>query len=45
MSALSAWNLIEELFQDERVDFVAEPAGIDSRFPLAPEVLCSLPKS
>jgi toxin-antitoxin system PIN domain toxin len=33
VSAGTAWRLIEELLQDERVDFVAEPAHLDSVLP------------
>jgi toxin-antitoxin system PIN domain toxin len=33
VSSLKAWNLIEELLQDERVDFIAEPTSIDTIFP------------
>ena len=31
--ATTAWRLIEELGQDERVVFVGEPEGLDSTFP------------
>src|SRR5437763_6392948 len=33
VSSLQAWELIQELLQDERVDLVSEPAAIDSMFP------------
>jgi len=33
LTAAAAWVLIEELLIDERMEFVAEPAGIDSVMP------------
>jgi predicted nucleic acid-binding protein len=33
MSAIAAWNLVEELLQDERLHFVAEPESVDTVFP------------
>ncbi|MDQ1470107.1 MAG: uncharacterized protein QOJ99_1587 [Bryobacterales bacterium] len=33
VSSLQAWNLLDELLQDERVDFIGEPPSIDSIFP------------
>jgi toxin-antitoxin system PIN domain toxin len=33
VSALAAWKLIDDLMQDERLYFVAEPDGVDSVFP------------
>lgn len=33
LSALDAWSLIQELLQDERLDFVAEPTDLDSVLP------------
>ena len=33
ISAAAAWHLIEELLQDERLDFVAEPSHLDSVLP------------
>ena len=33
ISATAAWDLIEKLMEDERVDFVSEPAGVDSVLP------------
>jgi toxin-antitoxin system PIN domain toxin len=33
VSATAGWDLIEKLIEDERVDFVSEPAGVDSVLP------------
>lgn len=33
LSAAEAWNLIAELLRDERVEFLTEPADLDSIFP------------
>ena len=33
MPAASAWDLIEELLEDERVEFVFEPADFNHFFP------------
>ena len=33
VSAAAAWRLIEELLEDERVEFVAEPPDIERFFP------------
>ena len=33
ISAAAAWILIEELLEDERVEFVSEPPDLDSFFP------------
>jgi uncharacterized protein len=33
VSAIAAWNLIDELLQDERLYFVAEPEAADSVYP------------
>lgn len=33
ISAVSAWKLIDELLQDERFAFLAEPEDLDSIFP------------
>ena len=33
VSATSAWRLVDELLQDERLDFVVEPLLLDSAFP------------
>jgi len=33
LSAAAAWNAIQDLLADERVDFVAEPSGLDSLLP------------
>jgi toxin-antitoxin system PIN domain toxin len=33
ISASAAWNLLEKLLEDERVDFVPEPSGVDSVLP------------
>jgi toxin-antitoxin system PIN domain toxin len=33
VSASSAWILLETLLEDERVDFIAEPSGVDSVLP------------
>ena len=33
ISAFAAWNLLEKLLEDERVDFMPEPPGIDSVLP------------
>lgn len=33
LSAPAAWNVIERLLEDERVEFVPEPAGVDAFFP------------
>lgn len=33
VSASSAWDLIEKLLEDERVDFIPEPSGVDSVLP------------
>jgi toxin-antitoxin system PIN domain toxin len=33
VSASAAWNLLETLVEDERVDFISEPLGVDSVLP------------
>src|SRR5262249_50880006 len=33
ISASAAWNLLEKLIEDERVDFIPESAGVDSILP------------
>jgi toxin-antitoxin system PIN domain toxin len=33
LSAPAAWQVIEDLMEDERLEFAAEPARIDSAFP------------
>jgi hypothetical protein len=33
VSAGAAWTLTEKLLEDERVDFVSEPSGVDSVLP------------
>ncbi len=33
VSAAAAWSLIEELLQDDRLDFIAEPSHLDSILP------------
>ncbi len=33
LSPSAAWNLLETLLEDERVDFVPEPSGVDSVLP------------
>jgi hypothetical protein len=33
LSAAAAWQLIEDLMEDERLEFAAEPAPLDSAFP------------
>lgn len=33
LSAPAAWDLVERLLEDERVDFVSEPPGVDSVLP------------
>ena len=33
MAAASAWIVIEQLLEDERVDLIAEPASLDAAFP------------
>jgi toxin-antitoxin system PIN domain toxin len=33
VSASAAWNLIETLLEDERVDFIPEPSGLDLVLP------------
>src|SRR5260370_27774604 len=33
ISASAAWNLLEKLLEDERVDFLPEPSGVDSVLP------------
>src|SRR5260370_39707483 len=33
ISASAAWNLLEKLLEDERVDFMPEPPGVDSVLP------------
>jgi toxin-antitoxin system PIN domain toxin len=30
LSAVAAWSVLSELLEDERVEFVAEPAGLDA---------------
>lgn len=34
ISASAAWQVVEDLLKDERVEFVAEPMQIDSVFPV-----------
>lgn len=33
MPAGAAWRLVEELIQDERINFIQEPESLDSVFP------------
>lgn len=33
MAAAAAWSLLEELLQDDRIDFIAEPSHLDSILP------------
>ncbi len=33
VSASAAWDLIEKLLEDERVNFIPEPSGVDSVLP------------
>ena len=33
LSPVAAWNLLQTLLEDERIDFVAEPPGLDSAVP------------
>jgi uncharacterized protein len=33
LSATAAWQIVEDLMEDERLEFAAEPASLDSVFP------------
>jgi hypothetical protein len=33
VSAFTAWNLVQDLLEDERVEWISEPPGLDSVLP------------